>query len=71
MLIIKRYANRKLYANNGYITLTTVKQAIKAGTTVKVIDNVTGHDVTQKVLNGVAAMLNLSQADIQFNLNRI
>lgn len=48
MPLIKRYPNRKLYdtENNRYINLNTIARMIKEGYDVKVIDHVTGDDIT-------------------------
>jgi|GEM_PF-588564 len=46
--IIKRYQNRKLYdtEESAYVTLDEISKMIKAGETVKVIDNRTKNDIT-------------------------
>ena len=48
MLIIKRYANRKLYdtAAKQYITLAGIADLIRQGAEVRVIDHETGDDLT-------------------------
>lgn len=51
-LVIKKYANRKLYdtESSHYITLTDLRNAVKNGRIVKVIDNTTKKDITNKTL---------------------
>ncbi len=46
--IIKRYQNRKLYDTDesAYVTLDEIARMIKAGETIKVIDNRTKNDIT-------------------------
>jgi polyhydroxyalkanoate synthesis repressor PhaR len=48
MLIIKRYANRKLYDTTAkqYITLAGIADLIRQGVEVRVIDHETGDDLT-------------------------
>lgn len=48
--IIKRYQNRKLYdtKSSSYVTLTELADVIKAGESIKVIDNKTKADVTYR-----------------------
>ncbi len=51
-LVIKRYANRKLYNTEAsqYITLAGIQNAVKMGRSVVVVDNVSKKDVTAKTL---------------------
>ena len=51
-IILKKYANRRLYDNtrSAYVTLEQVAEMIKAGNSVTVIDAKTGEDVTAFVL---------------------
>ncbi len=55
MPVIKRYANRKLYdtENKEYITLDSLAALIRAGEDVRVIDNVTGEDLTAVTLTQI------------------
>lgn len=50
-VLIRRYANRKLYDVEGrsYITLKKVTQMIQAGKAIRVVDHVTGEDITSRV----------------------
>lgn len=51
-LIVKRYANRKLYdcENSKYITLKQLVEHIKTGREVQVTDNVSKEDITATTL---------------------
>jgi len=50
--LIKRYANRRLYdaETSRTITLDDVAACVKSGRDVKVVDNITGEDITSQVL---------------------
>ena len=50
--IIKRYQNRKLYdtSDSCYVTLEDIKEMIKEGEEIKVIDNTTKEDLTAVTL---------------------
>ena len=54
-VLIKRYANRKLYntATSRYITLKGIAELIEAGETVRVIDNESGEDITSVTLSQI------------------
>jgi polyhydroxyalkanoate synthesis repressor PhaR len=54
-VLIKRYANRKLYntAASRYITLRGIAELLERGEDVKVIDNETGEDMTAVTLSQV------------------
>ncbi len=54
-VLIKRYANRKLYntAASRYITLRGIADLLEAGQEVKVIDNETGEDMTAVTLSQI------------------
>lgn len=51
-LIVKRYANRKLYdtENSKYITLKQIVAEINAGRNVQVVDNESKQDITATTL---------------------
>jgi polyhydroxyalkanoate synthesis repressor PhaR len=53
--LIKKYGNRKLYHTNAkqYITLHGIGKLIRAGLDVRVIDNVTGEDLTVQTLSQI------------------
>jgi polyhydroxyalkanoate synthesis repressor PhaR len=53
--IIKRYENRKLYdtEDKKYISLADLREMIRQGLEVKVIDNVSGEDITTQTLTQV------------------
>lgn len=52
MPVIKRYANRKLYDTDAkrYVTLDDLAAFIRAGEEVRVVDHVTGEDLTSVTL---------------------
>ncbi len=54
-VLIKRYANRKLYSTQAsrYITLKGISELIEAGEDVRVIDNETGEDITSVALSQI------------------
>ncbi|MGB0645604.1 MAG: polyhydroxyalkanoate synthesis regulator DNA-binding domain-containing protein [Bradymonadia bacterium] len=51
-IIIKRYANRKLYntRDSQYITLAQIAQLIEAGELVQIVDKASGEDITEITL---------------------
>ncbi len=51
-IIIKRYANRKLYntRESQYITLSQIAQLIEAGEVVQILDKSSGEDITEITL---------------------
>jgi polyhydroxyalkanoate synthesis repressor PhaR len=55
VILIKRYANRKLYntATSRYITLKGIAELIEAGDEVRVTDNETGEDITSVTLSQI------------------
>ena len=54
-VLIKRYANRKLYntQTSRYITLKGIAELIEANQDVRVIDNETGEDITSVALSQI------------------
>jgi polyhydroxyalkanoate synthesis repressor PhaR len=54
-VLIKRYANRKLYNTDTsrYITLKGIAELIDAGEDIRVIDNETGEDITSIALSQI------------------
>ncbi|MBW2269051.1 MAG: hypothetical protein JRH16_10760 [Deltaproteobacteria bacterium] len=54
-VLIKRYANRKLYntETSRYITLKGISQLLEDGDEVRVIDNETGEDITNVALSQI------------------
>lgn len=54
-IVIKRYANRKLYntRTSRYVTLDDLERMIRAGKEIEVVDAATGEDVTPVVLTQV------------------
>ena len=55
MRTVKRYSNRKLYDTTArtYVTLDDIARLVKQGEDVKVIDNVTGDDLTNVTLSQI------------------
>ena len=55
MVLIKRYANRKLYntETSRYITLKGIGELIEQGVEVRVVDNETGEDITSVALSQI------------------
>jgi polyhydroxyalkanoate synthesis repressor PhaR len=54
-ILIKRYPNRKLYdtAAKRYIALDGIRELIRQGDEVQIVDNVTGEDLTTVILSQV------------------
>lgn len=54
-ILIKRYANRKLYntQTSRYITLKGIAELLDAGEEVRVVDNETGEDITSVALSQI------------------
>ena len=55
VVLIKRYANRKLYntQTSRYITLKGIGELLEVGSEVRVVDNETGEDITSVTLSQV------------------
>lgn len=63
---VKKYANRKLYIpKEGYVTIETIADIIKAGNTVEVIHNKTKEDVTNDVLKEVLTRAEMNNETLQ------
>jgi polyhydroxyalkanoate synthesis regulator protein len=66
VVIIKKYANNKLYISRGntesvgYINLTGVIDIIRKGKDVKVIDQVSGEDITIQTLKSTLDFISVS-----------
>ena len=54
-VLIKRYANRKLYntETSRYITLKGIAELIEQGAEIRVVDNETGEDITSVALSQI------------------
>ena len=67
MRIIKRYRNRRLYdtSNSRTITQTELAGLIRDGVQVKVIETVTGSDITLSVLGRIMLSESSSWKDIK------
>ena len=55
VILIKRYANRKLYNTDSsrYITLKGISELVRDGRDIQVIDNESGKDITPVVLSQI------------------
>jgi polyhydroxyalkanoate synthesis repressor PhaR len=55
VVLVKRYANRKLYntESSRYITLKGIAELIEQGREVRVVDNETGEDITSIALSQI------------------
>ena len=69
-ILIKRYANRKLYntQTSRYITLKGIAELIDDGEKVRVIDNETGEDITSVALSQILVDSERSNSDISGNV---
>jgi polyhydroxyalkanoate synthesis repressor PhaR len=69
-ILIKRYANRKLYntASSRYITLKGIAELIDAGEEVRVIDNETGEDITKVALSQILVDSERGNQEVPRNL---
>ncbi len=65
-ILIKRYANRKLYntESSRYITLKGIAELIDEGREVRVIDNETGDDITKVALSQILVDSERSNSDL-------
>ncbi len=64
-ILIKRYANRKLYntASSRYITLKGIAELLEGGKEVRVVDNETGEDITKVALSQILVDTERSNSD--------
>ena len=69
-ILIKRYANRKLYNTDTsrYITLKGIAELIDEGREVQVIDNETGEDITSVALSQILVDSERSNSDVSGSL---
>jgi len=69
-ILIKRYANRKLYNTDTsrYITLKGIAELIDQGNEVRVIDNETGEDITSVALSQILVDSERSNSDVSGSL---
>ena len=69
-VLIKRYANRKLYntATSRYITLKGIGELIEQGEQVQVRDNETGEDITSVTLSQILVDTERSNRSVPGNL---
>jgi polyhydroxyalkanoate synthesis repressor PhaR len=69
-ILIKRYANRKLYntATSRYITLKGISELLEEGEQVRVIDNETGEDITSVALSQILVDSERSNSDVPDSL---
>lgn len=59
--VITKYANRKLYCSQSsrYVTLSELASSIKSGAQISVLEKETKKDVTNEILKGMVATLNV------------
>lgn len=69
-ILIKRYANRKLYntKSSRYITLKGIAELIDQGEGVRVVDNETGEDITNVALSQILVDSERSNAHVSQSL---
>ncbi len=69
-ILIKRYANRKLYNTDTsrYITLKGIAELIDEGQEVRVIDNETGEDITNVALSQILVDSERSNSNVSGSL---
>ena len=69
-IVIKKYENRRLYdsTNSRYINLDEIAQLVKEGRDVKVVDAVSGEDITRVVLTQII-MEDAKEPDSAFPLD--
>ena len=69
-ILIKRYANRKLYntATSRYITLKGIAELLDEGEKVRVIDNETGEDITSVALSQILVDSERSNSEVSEGL---
>jgi polyhydroxyalkanoate synthesis repressor PhaR len=69
-VLIKRYANRKLYntATSRYITLKGIAELLDEGEKVRVIDNETGEDITSVALSQILVDSERSNSEVPDSL---
>jgi polyhydroxyalkanoate synthesis repressor PhaR len=69
-ILIKRYANRKLYNTDTsrYITLKGIAELIDEGREVRVIDNETGEDITSVALSQILVDSERSNSNVSGSL---
>tara|TARA_Y100001954_G_scaffold199840_1_gene218172 strand:+ start:2288 stop:2920 length:633 start_codon:yes stop_codon:yes gene_type:complete len=68
MRLIKRYANRRLYdaETSKTITLEDVAKCVQDGEEVRVVDNITGEDITTRVLGQTFLKVSTEQQNLEF-----
>ncbi|TGK33286.1 polyhydroxyalkanoate biosynthesis repressor PhaR [Leptospira gomenensis] len=69
MKVLKRYANRRLYdpETSKTITLEDVAEMIINGEEIRVIDNLSGSDITPKILGQTFLKVSLGQRNEEFS----
>ncbi|EKQ85201.1 polyhydroxyalkanoate synthesis regulator DNA-binding domain-containing protein [Leptospira kirschneri] len=69
MKLLKRYANRRLYdpETSKTITLEDVAEMIIKGEEIRVIDNMSGSDITPKILGQTFLKVSLGQRNEEFS----
>lgn len=53
--VIKRYENRKMYdtSQGSYVSLDDIKEMVRSGDTIKVVDNTNDEDITVQTLTQI------------------
>ncbi|EMG23947.1 PHB/PHA accumulation regulator DNA-binding domain protein [Leptospira interrogans serovar Copenhageni str. LT2050] len=71
MKLLKRYANRRLYdpETSKTITLEDVAEMIIKGEEIRVIDNMSGSDITPKILGQTFLKVSLGQRNEEFQIS--
>lgn len=67
--ILKRYSNRRLYdvESGRTVNLHDVTHFIRSGSDVRVVDNVTGEDITSRVLGHAFMKISTVQVEPEFS----
>lgn len=70
-VVIKRYANRKLYIAKGstepvgYVSLPRIIEIVRSGKSVNIVDNETGEDLTERVLKAALEYVPLNPSKLE------
>ena len=69
MITIKRYANRKLYntKTSTYTTLTEIRDMIRNGAELTVIDNATRQDITEMTVRTIVSELYVMKGKVPYS----
>lgn len=69
MITIKRYTNRKLYntKTSTYTTLTEIRDMIRNGAKLVVIDNATRQDITEMTVRTIVSELYVMKGKVPYS----